>query len=67
MNKIYTRREIALLFYTEYNKDGETTEKIIQKAIKPFMSWPEHIFIEYANSTFPFNLERLRKNTYYLR
>ena len=65
--KIYSRREIIEFIYTEYPTDDPDMKKIIRKCVLHFIRMNEEEFIEYINEHAPFILERLRKNTYYLR
>ena len=67
MNRIYSRREIIYLFYTEYSEASKDIGDIMNRIVLHMLRWSEDDFIEYCNSMFPFKLERIRKNTYYLR
>ena len=65
--KIYSRREIIEFIYTEYPAEDPSMKKIIHNCVIHFIRMNEEAFIEYINEHAPFILERLRKNTYYLR
>jgi hypothetical protein len=67
--QIYSRRDISELIYSEYFDSSPNPEmkKILQRCVIAFIKMREEEFIDYVNDHAPFVLERLRKNTYYLR
>jgi hypothetical protein len=64
---IYTRRDIIEIIYSEYPTEDPHMKGIIRKCVLHFIKMNECDFIEYIKEHAPFILERLRRNTYYLR
>lgn len=70
MNKqIFSRRDISELIYSEYfdNDPNSEMKGVLHRCVMAFIKMREEDFIEYVNDHAPFVLERLRRNTYYLR
>ena len=65
--RTYSRRDIIEFIYSEYPSSDPEIKEIIHRCSIQFIKMKEEDFVEYVNKNAPFVLERLRKNTYYIR
>lgn len=67
MGRIITRRELIDWIYKEYeNIDDLQSQKIIKSIKRSLFSIPEEDFLIFMEKC-SIHIERLRKNTYYLK
>ena len=66
MSKIFSRKEIAEMVYSDYPKESEEDLRLFKRIVLKMLKWDEQVFIEYINGLFWIQIEKVRKNQYFL-